>query len=113
VMVRPGSEGLREDAEPVPLHPEVDAQTFRDDLDAMYERQDVDSVIVTFTPSAGAEESEIAALLSEAAARSGKTTVACFLGIQGVHDELTSYLADEEGHRVSRPVPSYVGLEDA
>ena len=74
---------------------------------------DVDSVIVTFTPSAGAEESEIAALLSEAAARSGKTTVACFLGIQGVHDELTSYLADEEGNRVSRTVPSYVGPEDA
>src|SRR5699024_7424575 len=65
------------------------------------------------TPSAGAEESEIAALLSEAAARSGKTTVACFLGIQGVHDELTSYLADEEGNRVSRTVPSYVGPEDA
>ncbi len=113
IMLRARSEGLRVDTDPVSLHPEVDAQTFRDELDAMYERQDVDSVIVTFTPSAGAEESEIAALLSEAAARSGKTTVACFLGIQGVHDELTSYLADEEGNRVSRTVPSYVGPEDA
>jgi acyl-CoA synthetase (NDP forming)/GNAT superfamily N-acetyltransferase len=113
IMQRARSEGLRVDTEPVSLHPEVDAETFRTELDAMYARDDVDSVIVTFTPSAGAEESEIAALLSEAAAQSEKTTVACFLGIQGVRDELTSYLKDQDGNRVSRTVPSYIGPEDA
>lgn len=113
IMQRARSEGLIVEADPVSLHPEVDAQTFRRELDAMYNSGAVDSVIVTFTPSAGAEEAEIAALLAESAARSGKTTVACFLGIQGVQDELTTSLIDEEDTRVSRTVPSYIGPEDA
>lgn len=113
LVQRSRSEGLHVEAEPVSLHPEVDADRFRTELDAMYARDDIDSVIVTFTPSAGAEEAEIAAHLSEAAARSQKTTVACFLGIHGVKDELTTYLTDDEGARVSRTVPSYVGPEDA
>src|SRR5699024_12822167 len=62
---------------------------------------------------AGAAGAESAAGPSESAAPPGKTTVACFLGIHAVHDELTSYLADEEGNRVPRTVPSYVGPEDA
>src|SRR5699024_5224858 len=113
IMQRARSEGLRVDADPVSLHPEVAAQPVRHALDATYERRDVDSVNVTFTASAGAAEAWSAALLAEAADRSGKTTVACFLGIQGVDHEPTSYLADEEGNRVSRTVPSYVGPEDA
>ena len=113
IMQRARSEGLRVDTEPVSLHPEVDAETFRTELDSMYARDDVDSVIVTFTPSTGAEETEIAGLLSESAARSGKTTVACFLGIHGVQDELTTFLTDEDGNRVSHSVPSYIGPEDA
>ncbi|MGO2860263.1 MAG: bifunctional acetate--CoA ligase family protein/GNAT family N-acetyltransferase [Brevibacterium sp.] len=113
VIQRSRSEGLHVESEPVSLHPEVDAETFRTELTAMYARDDIDSVVVTFTPSAGAEESEIAAHLAEAAAQSKKTTVACFLGIQGVKDELTTHLTDDEGSRVSHTVPSYVGPEDA
>lgn len=113
IMQRARSEGLIVQADPVSLHPEVDAQTFRRELDAMYTNEALDSVIVTFTPSAGAEEAEIAALLSESAARSGKTTVACFLGIQGVQDELTTNFIEEEDTKVSRTVPSYIGPEDA
>ncbi|MCI4011295.1 bifunctional GNAT family N-acetyltransferase/acetate--CoA ligase family protein [Brevibacterium sp. ZH18] len=113
IVQRARSEGLHIEADPVSLHPEVEAETFRTELDAMYARDDIDSVVVTFTPSAGAEEAEIAAHLSEAAARSKKTTVACFLGIQGVQDELTSFLSDSEGNRISHTVPSYVGPEDA
>lgn len=113
VVQRARAEGLHVEADPVSLHPEVEAETFRDELEAMYARTDIDSVIVTFTPSAGAEEAEIAAHLAEAAARSQKTTVACFLGIQGVQDELTTHLSDSEGNRNSHTVPSYVGPEDA
>ncbi|MCD1284418.1 MULTISPECIES: bifunctional GNAT family N-acetyltransferase/acetate--CoA ligase family protein [unclassified Brevibacterium] len=113
VIQRSRSEGLHVESEPVSLHPEVDAETFRTELTAMYARYDIDSVVVTFTPSAGAEESEIAAHLAETAAQSKKTTVACFLGIQGVKDELTTHLTDDGGSRVSHTVPSYVGPEDA
>ncbi|WP_413335681.1 GNAT family N-acetyltransferase [Brevibacterium sp. GP-SGM9] len=113
VIQRSRSEGLHVESEPVSLHPEVDAETFRTELTAMYARDDIDSVVVTFTPSAGAEESEIAAHLAETAAQSKKTTVACFLGIQGVKDELTTHLTDDGGSRVSHTVPSYVGPEDA
>ena len=113
VIQRARSEGLHVEAVPVSLHPEVDAETFRVELERMYTREDIDSVIVTFTPSAGAEEAEIAAHLAETAARSTKTTVACFLGIQGVQDELTTHLSNSEGARVSHTVPSYIGPEDA
>ncbi|MDN6159432.1 MAG: GNAT family N-acetyltransferase, partial [Brevibacterium sp.] len=113
VVQRGRAEGLHVEADPVSLHPEVEAETFRTELEAMYAREDIDSVVVTFTPSAGAEEAEIAAHLAEAAARSTKTTVACFLGIKGVQDELTTHLSDSEGIRNSHTVPSYVGPEDA
>ena len=113
VIQRARSEGLHVEADPVSLHPEVEAETFRVELEGMYARDDIDSVIVTFTPSAGAEESEIAAHLAETAARSQKTTVACFLGIQGVQDELTTHLSNREGARISHTVPSYIGPENA
>ncbi len=113
LVQRARAQGLHIEVEPVSLHPEVEAETFRTELEAMYAHADVDSVIVTFTPSTGADEREIAAHLAEAAARSQKTTVACFLGIHGVQDELTTYLPDEEGNRRPHTVPSYIGLEDA
>lgn len=113
IVQRARAEGLTVESAVVSLHPEVDAETFGEALEAMYDRDDIDSVIVTFTPSAGAEENEIAARLAEAAARSAKTTVACFLGIHGVQDELTSFLTDSEGRRVTHTVPSYLGPEDA
>ena len=68
---------------------------------------------MTFAPSAGAEEREIAAVLADEAARSGVTTVACFLGVHGVKDELTAYTPQEDGSRAARSVPSYMGPEDA
>lgn len=113
IVQRARAEGLSVESATVSLHPEVDAETFGEKLTAMYDRDDIDSVIVNFTPSAGAEESEIAAVLAETAARSSKTTVACFLGILGVQDELTSFLTDSDGKRVTHTVPSYVGPEDA
>ncbi|WP_113903266.1 MULTISPECIES: bifunctional GNAT family N-acetyltransferase/acetate--CoA ligase family protein [Brevibacterium] len=113
IVQRARAQGLHVDLEPVSLHPEVEADTFRAELEAVYADEDVDSVIVTFTPSAGADEREIAAHLAEAAARSRKTTVACFLGIHGVQDELTTYLPDDSGSRTPHTVPSYIGPEDA
>ncbi|GAA4285105.1 bifunctional GNAT family N-acetyltransferase/acetate--CoA ligase family protein [Brevibacterium daeguense] len=113
VVQRARSEGLRVETAPVSMHPEVAAEEFGSRLAEMYSDPMVDSVVVTFTPSAGAGEQEIAAVLAEEAAKSGKTTVACFLGVHGVKDELTAYTRDEEGGRRAHPVPSYVGPEDA
>jgi acyl-CoA synthetase (NDP forming)/RimJ/RimL family protein N-acetyltransferase len=107
------AEGLDVSVPPVSLHPEVQADEFAQALAEMFDRDDVDSVIVSFTPSAGASESEIAAALSELAATSEKTTVACFSGVQGVREELTAFVADAEGGRASRSVPSYFGPEEA
>src|SRR5699024_2828633 len=73
----------------------------------------VDSVIVSFTPSAGASEQEIAEALSEQAAQARQTTIACFSGVQGVRDELTAFVPGAEGAPESRTVPSYFGPEDA
>ncbi|MCX0278020.1 GNAT family N-acetyltransferase [Nocardia zapadnayensis] len=113
VVQRARSEGLRVETAPVSLHPEVHAEEFAAALKDMYADPAVDSVVVTFAPSAGAEEREIAAVLADEAARSGITTVACFLGVHGVKDELTAYTPQEDGSRAARSVPSYMGPEDA
>lgn len=113
VVQRSRSQGLRVERPPVSLHPEVSATDFSEELAAVYADPEVDSVIVTFAPSAGAGEREIAAVLAETAARSGKTTVACFLGIHGVKDELTAYRRGTDGSRIVRSVPSFMGPEDA
>ncbi|WP_029089624.1 GNAT family N-acetyltransferase [Brevibacterium album] len=107
------ADGLEVPHAPVSLHPEVQADEFARALAEMFAREDVDSVIVSFTPSAGASEAEIAGALSELAATSDKTTVACFSGVQGVREELTAFVADADGRRISRSVPSYFGPEEA
>lgn len=113
IIQRARSEGLRVDSPAVSMHPEVGVEEFEQRLSAMYADASIDSVVVTFTPSAGADEREIAAVLAEAAAQSGKATVACFLGIHGVQDELTAHVTDESGTATAHTVPSYVGPEDA
>lgn len=113
IVQRARAEGLRIDRPPVSLHPEVPPEEFTEELAKIYQDPAVQSVIVTFTPSAGANEREIAQLLAEQAALSGKTTVACFLGVTGVQEELTAYTRSAEGKRLVHTVPSYMGPEDA
>ena len=107
------AEGLVVSRDPVSLHPEVQSEEFGDALTQMFEHDDVDSVIVSFTPSAGASEREIAEVLSEQAAHARQTTIACFSGVQGVRDELTAFVPGADGTPVARTVPSYFGPEDA
>ena len=85
------SESPRSERPTVSMHPEVGAEDFGEALRTMYADPGVDSVVVTFAPSAGAGEREIAAILADEAALGGKTTVACFLGVHGVSDELTAF----------------------
>lgn len=107
------AEGLVVSRDPVSLHPEVRADEFGEALEEMFGHDDVDSVIVSFTPSAGASEQEIAESLSEQAAQARQTTIACFSGVQGVRDELTAFVPGAEGTPEPRTVPSYFGPEDA
>ncbi|GAA2007924.1 GNAT family N-acetyltransferase [Brevibacterium samyangense] len=113
VVQRARAAGLRVDAPPVSLHPEVSAEEFGAALTEVYEDPTVDSVVVIFTPSAGAEEAEVARIVATEAARSGRTTVACFLGVHGVKDALTAHTIDEDGNRTAHAVPSFMGPEDA
>ncbi|WP_349828729.1 GNAT family N-acetyltransferase [Brevibacterium litoralis] len=113
VVQRARSEGLRVDTPPVSLHPEVSVADFRAALQSVYEDPTLDSVVVLFAPSSGAQETEIAQAVATEAARAGRTTVACFLGVHGVQDELTAHTVTVDGETVSHTVPSFMGPEDA
>ncbi|EFG47262.1 CoA binding domain protein [Brevibacterium mcbrellneri ATCC 49030] len=113
IVQRARAEGLRIDTPPVSLHPEVTTDEFEEHLAKMYKDPSVHSVIVAFAPSARGQEREITQVLAEQAAVSGKTTVACFLGLMGAQEELTAYTRSAEGKREIHTVPSYMGPEDA
>lgn len=112
VAQRLRADGLEIGRPPVSLHPEVEMEEFEEQLRAMTADETLDSLVVTFTPSAGAREEDIAAALAEAAGESEKTTVACFLGVHGVSEELTAFVT-EDGKQRARSVPSFMGPEDA
>ncbi|WP_199424221.1 GNAT family N-acetyltransferase [Actinotalea solisilvae] len=77
-------------------------------LAAVYADQGVDAVVVAHVPTLGAPDPRIAAAVARAAAGSGRTTVACVLGLSGVTAELTAPDADGE----PRTVPAYAAPED-
>ncbi|CAM5779830.1 bifunctional acetate--CoA ligase family protein/GNAT family N-acetyltransferase [Cellulomonas persica] len=70
---------------------------------------DVDVVIVVRIPIVGAPDPRFGRVVARAAADSGKTVVACVLGLRGVTDELTAPGPDGE----PRTVPAYATPEDA
>lgn len=104
--------GLDMSADAVSLHPEASTDEFTRALANMYGRSDIDSVVVTFTPSTGASDTEVAGELAHVAATSGKTTVACFLGVHGVTDALSSTVGTGDERRTVA-VPGYPSPEDA
>lgn len=77
-------------------------------LAAVYADEGVDAVVVAHVPTLGAPDPRIAAAVARAAAGSGRTTVACVLGLSGVTAELTAPDADGE----PRTVPAYAAPED-
>jgi len=70
---------------------------------------DCDVAIVVRIPVVGGPDLGFARTVARAAARSGKTVVACMLGLRGVTDALTA--PDDDG--VPRTVPAYTTPEDA
>ncbi|UJP39194.1 GNAT family N-acetyltransferase [Cellulomonas palmilytica] len=76
---------------------------------AALEDDDVDVVIVVRIPLVGGPDLAFARTVARVAATSGKTVVACMLGLHGVTDALTA--PDADG--TPRTVPAYATPEDA
>ncbi|MDM7831384.1 bifunctional acetate--CoA ligase family protein/GNAT family N-acetyltransferase [Cellulomonas edaphi] len=87
----------------------ADAEEARRQVDALYADPDCDVVIVVLIPTVGRPDPALAATVAQAAARTGRTTVACVLGLHGITPELTA--TDPDGR--SRTVPAYSAPEDA
>ncbi|MCR6690251.1 GNAT family N-acetyltransferase [Cellulomonas sp.] len=96
----------------------VGAQILREDATADETREGVaaalrdpgaDAAIVVRIPTVGGPVPEFAALVAHEAARSGRTVVACMLGLRGVTPELTATDADGRAWTV----PAYATPEDA
>ena len=107
------AEGLKLGTAPVSLHPEATVDDFEAELRQVYANPHVHSVVVIITPSPSVSSSQMAQAIADAAAQSGKTTVACFLGVHGKDEMLTSYTRSETGERTKHVVPSYGGPEAA
>ncbi|ROS30876.1 GNAT family N-acetyltransferase [Cellulomonas sp. PhB150] len=78
-------------------------------VDALYDDPDCDVVLVVLIPTIGLPDPELVRVVARAAARTGRTTVACVHGLHGITAELT---ADDEQGR-PRTVPAYSAPEDA
>ncbi|GEA85212.1 bifunctional acetate--CoA ligase family protein/GNAT family N-acetyltransferase [Cellulomonas gelida] len=99
-LVVVGAQVLPEDADD-----EVSESLIREAIEA----PDVDAAIVVRIPTVGGPDPRFGRVVARAAAASGKTVVACVLGLRGVTDELTA--PDLDG--VPRTVPAYATPEDA
>lgn len=78
-------------------------------LTEVFEADDVDAVLVVRIPVLGGDDSVVERAVAAAAARTGRTTLACLTGRSGVLPELTA--TDPEGR--ARTVPAYAAPEDA
>ncbi|GEA80678.1 GNAT family N-acetyltransferase [Cellulomonas uda] len=99
-LVVAGAQVLPEDASDEAAHAQVRAAL---------EDDDVDVAIVVRIPLVGGPDLAFARTLASVAASSGKTVVACMLGLHGLTDELTA--PDADG--TPRTVPAYATPEDA
>lgn len=81
------------------------AQCFAD----VYGDPDVDVVVTVHMPTAGPRDDRVGRALARAAAGSGRTSVACLLGLHGATELLTA--PDADG--TLRTVPAYATPEDA
>lgn len=103
------SAGLTVSGQPAIIPEDADdariAQCFAD----VYADPEVDVVVTVHVPTVGPRDDRVARALAEAAAGSGRTSVACLLGLHGATEVLTA--ADPDG--VPRTVPAYTTPEDA
>ena len=77
-------------------------------LGEVYGDPGYDAVVVVHVPTLGDPDPRLAAAVAVAAARSGRTTVACILGLSGLTPALTA--PDADG--APRTVPAYAAPED-
>jgi acyl-CoA synthetase (NDP forming) len=70
------------------VRPEASADEFAAAVERAYARDDVDSVVAVFMPPLVTPGQDVAAAVAAAQQRYGKTTVATFLGIRGVPEQL-------------------------
>ncbi len=75
----------------------------------VYADPGVDVVVTVHVPTAGPRDERVARALARSAAGSGRTSVACLLGLHGATPQLTA--ADADG--ALRTVPAYTTPEDA
>ncbi|UZN05031.1 GNAT family N-acetyltransferase [Cellulomonas sp. S1-8] len=78
-------------------------------VERVYTDPDVDVVVVVRIPTLGGGDPHLARLVAQAAARTGRTTVACMTDLHGV----TADLAATDGEGRARTVPAYTAPEDA
>ncbi|ADG74591.1 GCN5-related N-acetyltransferase [Cellulomonas flavigena DSM 20109] len=78
-------------------------------VERVYTDPEVDVVVVVRIPTLGDPDPVLAAEVAQAAARTGRTTVACVDGLHGVRPELRA--VDPDGRE--RTVPAYAAPEDA
>ena len=96
---------------PSSVRPEATADEFAAAVEEVYARDDVDSVVAVFMPPLVTPGQDVAKVVADAAQRYGKTTVATFLGIRGVPEQLRG-----EADGTLPPwgsVPSYPTPEEA
>lgn len=90
--------------DPVTVEPEADAATFRSALRQAFSDPDADAVVASFVPPVAAIDADVVRSVAEVSAGSGKTTLACFVGLREV---------THEGMRGTQTVPAYPTPEDA
>jgi acyl-CoA synthetase (NDP forming)/RimJ/RimL family protein N-acetyltransferase len=91
------------------LSEDADDAVVRDTLRRVYDDPDTDAVIAVHIPTVGTGVDVLLPELAAAAAGSGRTTVACVLGLSGVREDLTAEAPD--GRRWT--VPAYATPENA
>lgn len=96
---------------PVSVPSEASVPVFAAAVTAAFSDPDVDSVLTCFIPPLLTRDEEVASVVAEAAAASGKPCAATFLGMRGVTEALSAAEPDESGRR--SVVPAYTMPEDA
>ena len=96
--------GLDLGADPVTVHAEATAATFRTALEQVFADPGVDTVVASFIPLLAVLDADVVRSLAEVVATSGKTCAACFVGLREV---------SHEGMLGTATVPAFPTPEDA
>jgi acyl-CoA synthetase (NDP forming)/RimJ/RimL family protein N-acetyltransferase len=103
------SAGFTVDRQAAILHEDADDAKVERTFAAVYADPDVDVVVTVHVPTVGTRDDRVAQALARHAAGSGRTSVACLLGLHGATPHLTA--PDADG--TPRTVPAYTTPEDA